>query len=74
MIKDWFLLINKPIWFSSFKLILILRKIFNIKKIWHTWTLDPLATGLMLIWIWKACKFISYHRYDTKSYKAKIIW
>jgi tRNA pseudouridine55 synthase len=40
-----FYLINKPTAFTSFDVIRKLRKITGIKKMGHTGTLDPLATG-----------------------------
>ena len=44
-----FFLINKPLWYTSFDVIRKLRKILNTKKLWHTGTLDPLATWVLLI-------------------------
>jgi tRNA pseudouridine55 synthase len=43
------LLIDKPHGITSMDVIRRLRRILNIKKIGHAGTLDPLATGLMLI-------------------------
>ena len=70
---SWFLLVNKPLDFTSFDVIAVLRKKLWVKKIWHTWTLDPLATGLMLVWVWDGCKFIYLHNSDKKSYEATVI-
>jgi len=43
------LLINKPLGLSSFDIIRILRRTKGIRKIGHAGTLDPLATGLMIL-------------------------
>lgn len=43
-----FLLVDKPKGISSFKVVQILRRVTNVKKIGHSGTLDPLATGLMI--------------------------
>ncbi len=43
------LLIDKPLGISSFKIVSIVRRITGVKKVGHAGTLDPLATGLMLI-------------------------
>ncbi len=43
------LLIDKPTDYTSFDVIAVLRKKLNIKKIGHSGTLDPLATGLLII-------------------------
>lgn len=39
---------------------------------WHTWTLDPLATGLLLVAIWDYTKLIPYFEKDTKEYEFKV--
>jgi len=46
--KEGILLINKPHNHTSFYIIKILRRITGIRKIGHTGTLDPLATGVMV--------------------------
>ncbi len=45
------LLIDKPTDFSSHDIIAIVRRILNIKKIGHSGTLDPMATGLLILLI-----------------------
>lgn len=67
-----FYLIDKPIWITSFDVLRKLKKILNIKKMWHTWTLDPLATGLLLVAIWNYTKLIPYFEKDSKVYEFKI--
>lgn len=67
-----FYLINKPTWISSFDVIRQMRKKLNIKKMGHTGTLDPLATGLMLIATWNYTKLIPYFEKNTKTYIAEI--
>ena len=47
------LLIDKPKGMNAFKLVSILRKRTNVKKIGHAGTLDPLATGLMVLLVGK---------------------
>jgi len=67
-----FLLVNKPLNFTSFDVIAKVRKAFNIKKVGHTGTLDPLATGLMVIGIGRATRFLEFHTGHTKEYEAEI--
>jgi tRNA pseudouridine55 synthase len=67
-----FYLIDKPIDFSSFDIIKILRKKLNIKKIGHTWTLDPLATWCLLVATWNYTKLIHFLEKDTKEYEFNI--
>ena len=53
-IREGILLVNKPAGKTSFSLIRALRKKTNIKKIGHAGTLDPVATGVMILLIGKA--------------------
>lgn len=69
---DGFLLIDKPKGITSFTLCNIIRKKLNFKKIGHSGTLDPSATGLMLIMCNKATKLLKLFEYDDKSYIATI--
>lgn len=43
------LLINKPVDWTSFDVVKKLRYVLKVKKIGHAGTLDPLATGLLII-------------------------
>ena len=63
-----FYLINKPKWISSFWVLKILRKKFNLKKIGHTGTLDPLATWLLLVATLGSTKLIPYIEKENKTY------
>jgi len=67
-----FYFIDKPINFSSFDIIRILKKKLGIKKIWHTWTLDPLATGCLLIATGSYTRLISYLENDSKEYEFEV--
>ena len=51
MIKEGILLVDKPKDKTSFYLVHVLRKITGVKKIGHAGTLDPLATGVMVMLI-----------------------
>jgi len=64
------IVINKPKGITSFDVIRKLKKILKTKKIGHTGTLDPLATGLMLICIGKATKLASDLEAKAKVYIA----
>ncbi len=62
--------INKPIGLTSFDVVAKLRKILNIKRIGHSGTLDPMATGVLPIFIGKATKVIEYLPDKNKTYIA----
>lgn len=62
------LLIDKPIGASSFDIIRKLRKITNIRKIGHTGTLDPFASGLLPVCIGKATRLTERLMGKEKEY------
>lgn len=69
---------NKPLTWTSFALVNKIRyrisKEINVKKlkVGHAGTLDPLATGVMIICTGKATKLIESFQYQTKEYIATI--
>jgi tRNA pseudouridine55 synthase len=67
-----FYLIHKPLWITSFDVIRKLRKILCTKKIWHTGTLDPLATWCLLIATDNSTKLIPLLEKLEKSYTFKV--
>jgi tRNA pseudouridine55 synthase len=66
------LLIDKPHGITSFDVIRRLRRILNIKKIGHAGTLDPLATGLMIIGVGAGTKKLTELVKLDKEYIAEI--
>lgn len=66
-----FLLVNKPAGITSFGVIARLRKITGIKKIGHAGTLDPFATGLLIVAVGRsATKQIANYMKQDKVYEA----
>lgn len=62
------LLINKPLQWTSFDVVQKLRYIIKIKKIGHAGTLDPLATGLLIVCTGKFTKKINEYMAQEKEY------
>jgi tRNA pseudouridine55 synthase len=67
------LLIDKPKGISSFDVVRKIRSITGIKKIGHTGTLDPLASGLLILCLGKYTKLCSLLMASHKVYEAEII-
>lgn len=67
------LLIDKPKGITSFDVIRALRKRLNIKKMGHAGTLDPNATGLMIIGIAGGTKKLDEYLKLSKTYEADIL-
>lgn len=64
------LIVDKPQDFTSFDVVAVLRKILCTKKIGHGGTLDPLATGVLPIFIGNATKIIDVIPNQDKKYIA----
>lgn len=66
------LFLDKPVWPTSFDLVKKVKRIRRWEKVWHSWTLDPLASWLMILWIWKSTKRLHGLTGLDKSYTACI--
>lgn len=66
------LIINKPLRYSSMDVVRRIRKLTGIKKVGHAGSLDPLATGVLLVCLGNSTKKISYLMDKTKEYIAEI--
>ena len=66
------LLVDKPQGITSHDVVAKMRRIFHIKKVGHAGTLDPMATGLLLILIGKATKASQYLMSMDKEYTGTI--
>ncbi|MDE6728156.1 MAG: tRNA pseudouridine(55) synthase TruB [Oscillospiraceae bacterium] len=64
------IVVNKPQKFTSFDVVAVMRGCFHTKKIGHSGTLDPMATGVLPIFIGGATKAISVLPDCDKSYRA----
>ena len=70
---DGWIFIDKPKNITSFDVIQKLRRILNIKKIGHSGTLDPFATGILAVALGEATKSIHYFN-PTKVYAFNIVF
>ena len=67
-----FLLINKDSGITSSRVVQIVKKKFNFKKVGHLGTLDPMAVGLLILAINRATKFSSLLLQSNKTYQAEV--
>jgi len=67
------LLIDKPLHWTSFDVVRKLRSILQIKKIGHAGTLDPLATGLLMVCTGKFTKKINEYMAAEKEYTGHFV-
>ena len=66
--------VYKPINISSFGVLKKIKKKYNIEKIGHAGTLDPLAEGILPVAIGKTTKVIPFISDKTKKYEFQIKW
>ena len=66
------LLINKPLYWTSFDVVKKVRNTIRVKKVGHAGTLDPLATGLLILCTGKFTKRIDEIQGQEKEYTGTI--
>ncbi len=67
------LLVDKPAGWSSFKVVHKIRKAAGVRKVGHAGTLDPLATGLLILCTGKMTKEINNYQSQEKTYTGIIL-
>ena len=67
------LVIDKPQDYTSFDVVAVVRRLVGIKKVGHTGTLDPMATGVLPILIGSATKLAPYLVDTKKEYIATMV-
>jgi len=66
------ILIDKPVNWTSFNVVSRVRRLIKVKKVGHAGTLDPLATGLLIVCTGKKTKEISEYQAQRKKYTGVI--
>ncbi len=69
---DGILIIDKPVDWTSHDVVGKLRKLLRTKRIGHTGTLDPFATGVLVMLVGKATRLAQFLDKDVKEYEAII--
>ena len=67
------LLVDKPLEWTSFDVVKKLKYALNLKKVGHAGTLDPLATGLLILCTGKMTKQIESYQNQGKEYEGTMI-
>ena len=66
------LIVNKPEGYTSHDVVNKIRRLYATKRVGHTGTLDPLATGVLVILVGRAAKAAEYLSADKKEYIATL--
>ena len=69
---DGLVLIDKKIGVTSYDVVKLVKRHFNTSKVGHCGTLDPFASGLLIIGFNQATKVMSFLEHDYKEYEAVI--
>src|SRR6187200_2076712 len=69
---DGILVIDKPAGITSHDVVARVRRILETKRVGHTGTLDPFATGVMVILVGKATRLAQFLDKDRKEYIAEV--
>lgn len=71
---DGILVVNKPAGITSHDVVNFIRRRFGIRQVGHAGTLDPMATGVLVMLLGKATKLSNVLVQDEKEYIAKIFF
>ena len=69
---DGILIVDKPAGITSHDVVARCRRILRTKRIGHTGTLDPFATGVIVVLVGKATRLAQFLDKDAKSYEAVV--
>src|SRR5437763_13956060 len=69
---DGILIIDKPAGITSHDVVSRVRRVLGIKRIGHTGTLDPFATGVMVVLVGRATRLARFLDQDEKEYEAVV--
>lgn len=64
--------VNKPADWTSHDCVAVMRRVLGIKKVGHTGTLDPMATGVLPICVGSATRIMEYLDLDFKTYRCEM--
>lgn len=66
------LLVDKPSGWTSNDVVMKLRGMLRERRIGHSGTLDPMATGLLVVFVGRATRAVEFAEADSKSYSARL--
>ena len=66
------LVVNKPVGMTSHDVVNIVRRLYGTRRVGHTGTLDPLASGVLVVLVGRAAKATEYISHASKKYRATL--
>src|SRR6185503_20804671 len=71
---DGLVVVDKPGGWTSHDVVAKLRKVFGQKRVGHAGTLDPDATGVLLVGLGRVTRLMRYLQDTTKSYRGRVVF
>ena len=69
---DGFLIVDKPAGITSHQVVARVRRALGTKKVGHAGTLDPMATGVLVVGVGRGTRLLGHVALTTKTYEATI--
>lgn len=70
--SDGVLIVNKPTGMTSHDVVNIVRRLYGTRRVGHTGTLDPMASGVLVVLVERAAKATEYIASSSKKYRAML--
>ncbi|MCJ7510064.1 MAG: tRNA pseudouridine(55) synthase TruB [Dehalococcoidia bacterium] len=64
--------IDKPTGWTSFRVVSLVRRLSGVRRVGHAGTLDPAATGVLVVCLGHATRLVEYMMAATKVYRAEV--
>ncbi|HEY5578350.1 MAG TPA: tRNA pseudouridine(55) synthase TruB, partial [Acidimicrobiia bacterium] len=71
---DGFLLVDKPAGWTSHGVVAKVRSLFGCRKVGHAGTLDPPATGLLVLGMGRCTRLLRFIQELPKTYRADVLF
>jgi tRNA pseudouridine55 synthase len=71
-VMDGLLVVDKPFGWTSYDVVEFIKKRFHLKKVGHGGTLDPIATGLLVVGLGKATRRLGHFMTSDKTYRMTL--
>jgi len=71
-VTDGIVVVDKPVGLTSHDVVARLRRVAGTRRVGHAGTLDPMATGVLVVGIGKATRLLGHLALTAKSYDATI--
>lgn len=64
--------VNKPQGWTSFQVVALVRRLTGVRRVGHSGTLDPAATGVLPVFVGQATRLVAYLMEASKAYRAQV--